>query len=110
MKRMLGNLSRTVLYLATAGLIGYIQFDQSGLSGVFFGTVFFILGVLLVATWQKKPESELQKPKPIKKKKDDNTISVSYPPEVEDKVILEDSNETEKVDQEVVPQSDNESR
>jgi hypothetical protein len=60
MKRFISNFFKSVLYLGIAGLVGYSEYQTSGIIGVATNLAFAILGGFLVATWlsPKRNESE----------------------------------------------------
>ena len=55
--RVFWNLVRTTAYLAVAGLVGYYNFEKNGWLGAITNFAFLVLGVLLVATWQRATKS-----------------------------------------------------
>ena len=52
MKRMTGNLLRSILYIGIAGFIGYHVHETQGVMGVGINAIFLVLGLLMFATWQ----------------------------------------------------------
>lgn len=56
--RIFWNLVRTLAYLAVAGLVGYYNFEKNGWLGAITNLAFLVLGLLLVATWQRATRSK----------------------------------------------------
>lgn len=56
--RLFWNLVRTTAYLAVAGLVGYYNFEKNGWLGAITNAAFLILGILLVATWQRATKKQ----------------------------------------------------
>ena len=57
MLRTLGNLFRAIVLLAILGLVGYYNFESTGIIGAATNALFFAIGIVLVTTWRKKENS-----------------------------------------------------
>ena len=60
--RILGNLFRSILYLAMGALVGYYSLDAGGAISLMTNVFFFVLGILMAASWRKKLSEPLEQP------------------------------------------------